>query len=151
MHEDFIKLKKIESVKNKFIKWIEQVPVVGFNSARYDINIIKFYLVGILLKLDPFNDDQIAEGPLKTNNKYRVISSKHLKFLDIYQYIAPNYSLDEFIKAYTGEKVKGVFPYEWMTSYDKLYETSLPEHALWFSTLKNKNITDEVSRSSRNI
>ena len=29
------------AVKHKYDQWIKQIPVIGFNSAKYDINIIK--------------------------------------------------------------------------------------------------------------
>ena len=38
---------------------------------------------------------------------------------------------------------KGVFPYEWFDSFDKLYQTKFPEHKDFFSKLSGKNITPE--------
>ena len=35
-----------------FEKWIKEVPVIGFNSAKYDCNIIKVYLCDALKKYD---------------------------------------------------------------------------------------------------
>jgi hypothetical protein len=37
---------------HKFMKWLREVPVVGFNSAKYDPNIMKMYLSGSLTKYD---------------------------------------------------------------------------------------------------
>jgi hypothetical protein len=35
---------------------------------------------------------------------------------------------------------KGFFPYEWLDSYDKLYQDHLPCYNEWYSSLKGKNI-----------
>ena len=35
-----------------FDKWIREVPVIGFNSAKYDCNIMKVYLYDALYKYD---------------------------------------------------------------------------------------------------
>ncbi len=35
-----------------FEKWIKEVPVIGFNSAKYDCNIMKVYLCDALQKYD---------------------------------------------------------------------------------------------------
>jgi hypothetical protein len=34
-----------------FEKWIKEVPVIGFNSAKYDCNIMKVYLCDALQKI----------------------------------------------------------------------------------------------------
>jgi hypothetical protein len=33
-----------------FEKWIKEVPVIGFNSAKYDSNIMKVYIYVMLFK-----------------------------------------------------------------------------------------------------
>ena len=35
-----------------FEKWIREVPVIGFNSAKYDCNIMEVYLWNALKKYD---------------------------------------------------------------------------------------------------
>lgn len=37
-------------------------------------------------------------------------------------------------------KRKGVFPYEWFDSFDKLYRTKLPSREAFYSNLANGNI-----------
>ena len=48
-----------------------------------------------------------------------------------------------YLKAYQCSVSKGFFPYEWMTNPDKLKSTALPGHEDFYSTLKNRNITEE--------
>ena len=71
------------------------------------------------------------------------LKTPHFKFLDIRSYLAPNYSYEAFIKAYKCRLNKGYFPYDYLTDYNKLNETELPPHEVFYNKLKNKNITDE--------
>ena len=68
---------KAEMKYHKFMKWLREVPVVGFNSAKYDANIMKMYLSGALSKYDKPDEQEVT--PLKTNSMYRVITSKTSK------------------------------------------------------------------------
>lgn len=129
---------KAEKKYHKFMKWLREVPVVGFNSAKYDANIMKMYLSGALTKYDKPDKEEVT--PLKTNSMYRVITSKTLKFLDVANFLAAGVSLDKWLKAYKCTMTKGFFPYEWLDSYDKLAQDHLPPYEEWFSSLKGKNI-----------
>ena len=123
---------------NKFMKWLKEVPVVGFNSSKYDANLMKKYLSVSLTKYDKPEDGEVVA--LKTNSMYRVISSKSLKFLDVANYLAAGVSLDKWLKAYKCTMTKGFFPYEWFDDYNLLEQTYLPPYNEWYSTLKGKNI-----------
>ncbi len=70
------------------------------------------------------------------------MSTSMLKFLDISNYLAPGYSYEKFLKAYECGKTKGFFPYEWMTSLDKLDNPELPPHESFYSNLKGANISE---------
>ena len=37
---------RAENKLKRFMKWLQEVPVVGFNSSKYDANIMKMYLSG---------------------------------------------------------------------------------------------------------
>ena len=96
------------------------------------------YLSGTLTKYDKPDKEEVI--PLKTNSMYRVITSKTLKFLDVANFLAAGVSLDSWLKAYKCSMTKGFFPYEWLDSYDKLYQDHLPSYNEWYSSLKGKNI-----------
>jgi hypothetical protein len=53
------------------------------------------------------------------------------------------HTLSQYLKAYKCTEQKGFFPYEWMTSLDKLNVSQLPPHEAFYSTLKNENISAE--------
>ena len=70
------------------------------------------------------------------------LKTKHLKFLDITNYLAPGFSYDTFIKVYECSQTKGYYPYEWVDSVDKLrYDKLLPREAL-YSSSSDSGITD---------
>ena len=65
-----------------FEKWFKVVPVIGFNSAKYDCNIMKVFLCNALKKYDfVFDKDKDKQNiqALKTGKCYRIITSEHLK------------------------------------------------------------------------
>jgi hypothetical protein len=78
-----------------------------------------------------------------TGSSCRYCSNEKLKFLDIVTYLAPGFSYSQYLKAYKYTEQKGFFPYEWMTSMDKLNVSQLPPQEAFFSTLKNENISAE--------
>ena len=53
--------------------WVNQVPVFGFNSGRYDINMIKEYFVGDLAEISDVN---VA----KKENSNMFLSTPKFKF-----------------------------------------------------------------------
>ena len=92
--------------------WVNQVPVFGFNSGRYDINMIKEYFVKNLAII---SDVDVA----KKENSYMFLSTPNFKFLDIKNYLAPGLSYDAWCRAYGCELQKLAFPYEWLDSFNK--------------------------------
>ena len=76
---------------------------------------------------------------IKKGNSYLAISTPQLKFLDISNYLAAGSSYSQFLKAYGCDILKGIFPYEWFDSFDKLSYTSLPEMEDFYFTLSNSN------------
>ena len=43
-----------DEVKKGWVRWVNQVPVIGFNSGKYDLNLIKRYFVEEIVKSDDF-------------------------------------------------------------------------------------------------
>ena len=119
-------------------QFINQCPVLGFNSQKYDCNVIKKYLFRALQ-----DNDSESLMPIKRGNSYMAISCATVCFLDIINYLAPGFSLAKFIKAFGCKEVKGHFPYEWFDSVEKLEHKELPPKSAFYSKLKDTNITDE--------
>ena len=116
--------------------WVNQVPVLGFNSGRYDINMIKEYFVRDLAIISDVN---VA----KKENSYMFLSSPKFKFLDVKNYLAPGLSYDAWCRAHGCELQKLVFPYEWFDSFEKLNHKGPVKYEDFFSSLKGENISQE--------
>ena len=127
---------------------MNQVPVFGFNSGRYDLNMIKEYFVKNLAEI---SDVKVA----KKENSYMFLSTPKFKFLDIKNYLAPGLSYDAWCRAYGCELQKLAFPYEWFDSFDKLNHKGPVKYEDFFSSLKGgitisqeeyQNFCDEFSK-----
>ena len=116
-------------VRNLWKTWVNQVPVFGFNSGRYDINMIKEYFVKNLSKI---SDVTVA----KKENSYMFLSLPQFKFLDIKSYLAPGLSYDAWCRAYGCDLQKLTFPYEWFDSFEKLNHKGPVKYEDFFSSLK---------------
>ena len=125
----------INDIRKKFENYLYQLPVVGFNSGKYDINLIKKEIMMFIS--EAYKDNEIFT--IKKNNSYISISTPHLKFLDISNFLAPGCSYSQFLKAYGSELNKGVFPYEWFDSHEKLSFPSLPSPQDFYSKVSNSN------------
>ena len=119
---------------DQLFSWLQQLPVIGFNSGKYDLNMIKRSFVPLLIS----NNAAV----IKRQNTFMCLYTDKLKFLDVTQYLAPGVSYDKYLKAYGCDLQKGHFPYEYMDGIGKLEDRALPPQAAFFSQLKNEGISD---------
>ena len=129
--------RSISQLIKKFHAYLSELPIVGFNSQKYDLNVLRTPLIRYLMK-----HDQI-KFVIKRDSSMKCLKTVQLKFLDILNYLAPGFSYDSFVKAYGCNLQKGFFPYEYVDSLDKLDDNSLPPHSSFWSDLKNSNISSE--------
>ena len=87
-------------------RYCDNLPVFGFNSSRYDLNLIKEYLLEIL------RDFHCSPSVIKSCNKYIAMNFMGLEFLYILNFLGGATSLDKLLKAYGTSEQKGLFPYE---------------------------------------
>ena len=114
----------------KIERWCNQVPVLGFNSGRYDLNLIREHFAELLA--DTTDKVKVA----KNGNKIMFILTENFRFLDIMNYLGQGTSYDKWVKAYECETVKSWFPYEWFDKPEKLDFRGLPKYEDWYSKLK---------------
>ena len=135
---------QLAKLSTKLDRFLRGMPVIGFNSSRYDINVIRKFLFKKieLVEVDEENETGGFDFVIKRNNAYMCLRTHRLKFLDITNYLAPGFSYDQFLKAYNCTVQKVHFPYEWFTGVDKLDFDALPSHEEFYSSLGNSNITD---------
>ena len=128
-------LKFLSSLRQDLENYCSTIPVFDFNSSRYDLNLIKEYLLPHLL-----TERNVVPNVIRTGNKYIGMNSVGWQFLDILNFLGGATTLDNFLKAYGGSEEKGFFPYEWFDSAKKLNETQLPPIESFWSKLKNHNV-----------
>ena len=80
--------------RQKIDEWCNQVPVVGFNSGSYDLNLIKNHFAGRLAETSP--KVRVA----KNGNKTMFLLTWGIRFLDIINYLGPGTSYEKWVKAY---------------------------------------------------
>ena len=116
---------------------LRELTVIGFHSGTYDLNVLKKFLIPYLVRHGG------VKFCVKRGQSYLALRTEKLKFLDISNFLAAGSSYAGFLKAYGCAENKGFFPYEWVDSLEKLEEEQLPPHSAFYSSLKNKNITEE--------
>ena len=143
-------LEKLYKLLGSLMHYCRQVPVLGFNSARYDLNLVKSHLIPWLRadvdpekKKDDDDDDISNISVIKKGSAYTQIGARRFKFLDISNYLAGGVSYSTFLKAYKIEESKSYFPYEWFDDVDKLDYPSLPPYDAFYSALKGRNVMEE--------
>lgn len=139
-----------EDERQKFLIKVESycsnIPVVGFNSSFYDINLAaKYGFIKEILSRDT------SPMIIKSGTRYKVIKTNQFTFLDQMGYCAPGTDLSQFIKAYDIGQQKGYFPYEWFDSHEKLdYLVSDLKIENFDSSLKNTKLDQDSFDSLTN-
>ena len=109
------------------------VPVSG-NNVKYDLNLIKSFLLPIFL-----NERDIEPTVIKKANQFISFKFDDFQLLDILNFLGGTTSRDSFLKAYKTSDTKGFFPYEWFNHPDKLQNWELPLYDAFYSELRSCN------------
>ena len=133
-------------LQNYFERYCNVLPVFGFNSAKYDINLIKSYLLPILVNERVFEPTVIKEA-----NRFVSFKFGDIQLLDIVNFIGAATSLDSFLKAYKTKETKGFFPYEMFDCPEKTNNKELPPYDSSFSILRNSNPLEKDYNDFQNL
>ena len=113
-------------------RYCNVLPVFDFNSAKYDLNLIKSFLLPILI-----NERNIEPTVIKKANQFISFKFADIQLLDIMNFLGGATSLDLFLKAYKTSETKVFFPYEWCDHPDKMQNTELPLYDAFYSKLRS--------------
>ena len=113
-------------------RYCNVLTVFGFNSANYDINLIKSYFLPIFI-----NGRNMEPTVIKKANQFLSFKFGDNQLLDIMNFLGGATSLDSFLKAYKTAETKGFFPYEWFDCPQKMNNSELPPYDAFFSKLRN--------------
>ena len=144
----FLQMQKNHPIdlQEHFERFCNTLPVFGFNSAKYDINLIKSHLLPILI-----NERQIEPTVIKKANQFVSFKFGDVQLLDIMNFLGGATSLDSFLKAYKTEETKGFFPYEWFDNPEKLNNKELPPCDYFSSKLRNINPLEKDYNDFENL
>jgi hypothetical protein len=141
-----LRLRELTSSLFRFEQRLQQLPLLSFNGAKFDLPLVKKHLIPALMELYPADPRKRSKASkitaIKGGGKYKSLSVKNLRFLDVLQYLPPC-TYAKFVDTYTknGEK-KGVFPYGWLTDFSLLDSTTaLPPIDAFYNELTGKHCT----------
>ena len=133
-------------LQEHFEHYCNTLPVFGFNSAKYDISLIKSYLLQI-----PVNERQIEKAVIKKVNQFVSFEFGDVQLLDIMNFLGRATSLVSFLKTYKTEETNGFFPYEWFDNPEKLNYKELPPYDSFFSKLHSINPLEKDYNDFENL
>ena len=105
--------------------------MVGFNSGKYDLHLIRKHFVSHLGK-------EAGVFAAEKNGRIMFLNTPSFKFLDVCNYLSPGITYDKWVKTYGATQTKSWLPYEWFDSADKLDHKGLPPYWCWYSKLRNR-------------
>ena len=147
------------------------IPVIFHNLRGYDSHFIMQEIGEIVKKNEYVNKKgekcQMSINAIPNNmEKYMAFMlGNHLKFIDSFQFMSssleklvsnlPKESLIYTSKKFKGEKLnimlkKGVYPYDYMDSFDKFNE-KLPSKEDFYSVLNDQHISDEDYEHAKKV
>ena len=99
------KKNQIIDLQEALERYYNVLPVFGFNSAKYDLNLIKSYLLPILV-----NERDIEPTVIEKANQFISFKFVDIQLLDIMNLLGGATSLDSFLMANKTSETKGFSP-----------------------------------------
>ena len=149
-----------------------KIPVIFHNLRGYDSHFI-MQEIGAIVKKHAYKNNKGEEKKMNINaipnnmEKYMAFMlGNHLTFIDSFQFMSS--SLDKLVsnlpaealkytsKRFQKEKLnlmtrKGIYPYDYMDSFEKFNKTELPTKEEFYSILNNEHISDEDYSHAQNV
>ena len=149
-----------------------KIPVILHNLRGYDSHFI-MQQIGEIAEKHAYKNKNGKEQPLKINaipnnmEKYMAfILGNHLTFIDTFQFMS--LSLDKLVsnlpkedlkytsQEFTSKKLslmsqKGVYPYDFMDSFEKFDQTELPTREQFYSIINDQHITNGEHDHARKV
>ena len=125
-------------LKTELIEYLRRIPVIGYNSGKFDSRVMSNYIIPCLIqRYEPNNIKILTKG-----STYVRIETPNFVFIDQMNYIAGKKSLDNYMYSVLGKHFKSKLPYGWLKSLSCLEETKLPPYEDWYSLLREHNILE---------
>ena len=149
-----------------------KIPVVFHNLKGYDSHFI-MQEIGDIVKKNAYIDKEGNKHEMSINvipcnmEKYMAFMlGRHLVFIDSFQFMSsslsnlvnnlPAEAFKHTGQVFQGEKLslmtkKGVYPYDYMNSFEKFEDSRLPKKEDFFSIMNNEHIKDEEYQHAQNV
>ena len=140
----------------------DKIPVIFHNLRGYDSHFI-MQNIGQIAKNHKYKNKKGEECQMNinaiTNNMEKYMAfmlGNHLTFIDSFQFMSSSleklsnnlpdeafrYTKEVFKNNFQLMKQKGIYPYDYMDSFEKFNETELPTIKDFYSILNDENISD---------
>ena len=149
-----------------------KIPVVFHNLKGYDSHFI-MQEIGNIVKKNAYFDKEGKKHEMSINvipcnmEKYLAFMlGQRLVFIDSFQFMSsslsnlvnnlPAEAFKHTGQVFQGEQLslmtkKGVYPYDYMNSFEKFEDSRLPKKEDFFSIMNNEHITDEEYQHAQNV
>ena len=144
----FLQMQKNQLIdlQELFERYCNVLLTFGFNSAKYDNNLIKSYLSPILVK-----ERDIEPTVIKKANQFVLFKFGEIQLLDIMNCLGGATSLDSFLKAYKTKVTKGFFSYEEFDCPEKKNDNEILLYDSFFGILRNSNPLENDYNDFQNL
>ena len=129
-----IQKNQLVDLQESLERYCNVLPLFCFNSVEYDLNLIKSFLLPILV-----NERDIEPTLIMKANQFISFKFGDIQLLDIMNFLGGAKSLDSFLKAYKTSETKKFFSYEWFDYLDKMQNTEFPPSDDFYSKLRSCN------------
>ena len=129
-------------------RYCNELPVFGFKSAEYDINLIKSYLLPF-----PINERNVEPTVIKKADQFVSFKFGDVQLLYIINlnFLGGATSLDSFLRAYKTSETKSYFAYEKFDCPQKINNSELSPYNAFCSKLRNVNPLEEVQSNYQKL
>ena len=144
-----------------------KIPVIFHNLRGYDSHFI-MQEIGAIVKKHTYGGKQMNINAIPNNmEKYMsFMLGNHLVFIDSFQFMSssldklvsnlPSDALNYTLKEFKDEQLKlmsqkGVYPYDYMDSFEKFNEQALPIKKEFYSIMNDQHISDKDYNHAQNV
>ena len=157
---------------NLNFQFTKKIPVVFHNLKGYDSHFV-MQEIGNIVKKKAYVDKEGKKHEMSINvipcnmEKYLAFMlGRNLVFIDSFQFMSsslsnlvnnlPAEAFKHTGQVFQGEQLslmtkKGVYPYDYMNSFEKFEDNRLPKKEDFFSIMNNEHITDEEYQHAQNV
>ena len=134
--KQFLQMQKnhLIDLQEKIERYCNTLPVFGFNSVRYGMNLIKNFLLPILR-----NERDTEPIVIKKVNQFDSFKFGNAQLLDILHILGYAVNLYSILKAYKTSETKRFNSYEWFNYPDILNNEELPPCKAFDNKIRNFN------------